>query len=170
MTKKTDKLWPSPDYFRQLERVRAAVGKAVYLAELRDTAINTGVKISDEALKLLAVVDYPEPDPYRQLFPHILVFNDGRGVNLGRIARISVNTAFGPSAEDVLYQNQEFLQEVLFAPRVLSQQSIANTSKSILALMFGDQPGQLLAGCYDDKDKLPDAPVNRLSEDKNSGG
>lgn len=167
--KKTDRLWPLPDYFRQLERVRAAVGEAVYLAELRDTAINSGVKISDEALKLLAVVDYPEPDPYRQLFPHLLVFNDGRGVNLGRIARLSINTAFGPPAEDVLYQNQEFLQEVLFAPRVLSQQSIANTSKGLLALMLGDQPGQLLAGCYDDDDKLLEAPDKALPQGKNSG-
>lgn len=169
MTKKTDKLWPSPDYFRQLERVYSAVGKAVYLAELCDTTVNTGVKISDEALKLLAVVDYPEPDPYRQLFPHILVFNDGRGVNLGRIARISVNTAFGPSAEDVLYQNQEFLQEVLFAPRVLSQQSIADTSASLLAQMFGGQPGRLLAECYDDDGKLLDTPAKALSQGKNSG-
>lgn len=147
--KKIDKLWPSPDYFRQLAALRNAVGKIVYLAELRDTAINAGVKISDEALKLLAVADYPEPDPYRQLFPHLLIFDDGRGVNLGRIARISVNTAFGPEADDVLYQNQDFLQEVLFAPRVLSRDSIAYTSKSILAQMFGDQPGRLLAESAD---------------------
>jgi hypothetical protein len=171
--KQINQLWPPADYYRQLEQLRAAVGQTVYLAELRDTAINAGVKISDEALRLLAVTGFPEPDPHRQLCPHMLVLSDGRGVNLGRIARVSINQAFGPAAEDVLYENHEFLQEMLFAPRSLSRESLAATSREILSLMFGEQPGRLLAQCYDEGVEQPVAAAAALNDetpaDKNSG-
>lgn len=164
--KQTNQLWPPTDYYRQLEQLRAAVGSTVYLAELRDTAMNAGVKISDEALRLLAVVEFPEPDPYRQLCPHMLILDDGRGVNLGRIVRVSINQAFGPSAADVLYQNQEFMQDVLFASRTLCRESLSNTSKGIFARMLGEQPGQLLAECYDEEPAHLHAPDKALADDK----
>lgn len=167
--KRTDQLWPPPDYYRQLDCLRAAIGQTVYLAELRDTAMNAGVKISDEGVRLLAVVEFPEPDPYRQLCPHMLILDDGRGVNLGRIVRISVREAFGPAAENILYQNYEFLQDVLFAPRRLSRDSLSHTSKQIFSRMLGPQPGRLLAECHEDKSERLDTPVNQPDAPDTSG-
>ncbi len=150
-----NELWPAPAYYRQLARLRSAVGQPVFLAEINMTAINAGVKIADESLVLLAVIDYPQPDPYRQLCPHMLVLDDGRGINLGRIARVSMNRAFSPEIDDILYQNQEFAEQVLFAPRELSRASLSNTSKVLLAQMFGDQPGRLLENCREEAVPMP---------------
>lgn len=136
-------LWPSPEYFRYLECLRQAIGSPVFLAEINITAINLGVKLSDTPLTLLAIVDFPKPDPHKQLYPHLLIFEDGRGINLGHLARISLQ-AFNPSPEDVLYANHSFNQEVLFAARTLSRESIRATSTALLSEIFGDQPGRLL--------------------------
>ncbi|MEZ5447834.1 MAG: hypothetical protein R3E95_20960 [Thiolinea sp.] len=141
-------LWPPSSYYQQLARLRQVIGQTLYLAEIRDTTMNAGVHFSSTGYQLLAIVDYPQPDPYRQLCPHLLILDDGRGVNLGRIARISINTAFGPNEDEVLYQNAEFMDKVLLAPRQLSRQSITATSKAIMAMALGDQPGRLLATCY----------------------
>ncbi|WP_298613069.1 hypothetical protein [uncultured Thiothrix sp.] len=137
-------LWPSPEYFQFLERLKNSIGSPVYLAEINITAINLGVKLSSTPLTLLAIVDFPRPDPYKQLCPHMLIFDDGRGINLGHIARISLR-AFNPEPQHVLYSNRSFNQEVLFAPRILSRDSIRATSSSLLAEIFGDIPGRLLA-------------------------
>lgn len=139
-----DGLWPAPDYFRYLERLKQAIGSPVFLAEINMTAVNLGVKLSDTPLVLLAIVDFPRPDPYKQLCPHLLIFDDGRGINLGHIARISTQ-AFNPQPQDLLYENRSFNQEVLFAPRTLSRASIRATSTALLAEIFGDEPGRLLA-------------------------
>ena len=140
-----EQLWPAAEYYKQITRLKQAVGKMVFIAELKDTAINAGVNFSDTPLVLLDVIAYPEPDPYRRLCPHMLILNDGRGVNLGRVVRVTINQAFGPTHNDVLFQNTDFIEEVLFAPRVLSRESIAATSRGILSEMFGDEPGKLLA-------------------------
>ncbi|MFM2318645.1 MAG: hypothetical protein RLZZ215_1266 [Pseudomonadota bacterium] len=138
-----DELWPSPQYFRYLERLKQAIGSPVFIAEINITAINLGVKLSDTPLTLLAIVDFPKPDPQKQLYPHLLIFEDGRGINLGHLARISLR-AFNPAPDDLLYVNHPFNQEVLFAPRTLSRESIRATSTALLAEIFGDQPGRLL--------------------------
>lgn len=138
-----DELWPSPQYFRYLERLKQAIGSPVFIAEINITAINLGVKLSDTPLTLLAIVDFPKPDPQKQLYPHLLIFEDGRGINLGHLARISLR-AFNPASDDLLYANHPFNQEVLFAPRTLSRESIRATSTALLAEIFGDQPGRLL--------------------------
>lgn len=137
-------LWPSPDYFQFLERLKNSIGLPVYVAEINMTAINLGVKLSSTPLTLLAIVDFPQPDPYKQLCPHMLIFDDGRGINLGHIARISLQ-AFNPEPRHLLYSNRSFNQEVLFAPRTLSRESIRATSTALLAEVFGDVPGRLLA-------------------------
>ena len=103
------------------------------------------MRFTDKALGLLAVVDYPQPDPYRQLCPHLLVVDDGRGINLGRIARISINTPFVASADDIVFINQGFVDNVLLAPRTLSKAFIRQTSQLLLAQLFGDVPAQALA-------------------------
>lgn len=143
-------LWPPADYHQQVAQLRLAVGEPIFLAELRDTAINAGVKFSDQALTLLDIIDYPQPDPYRQLCPHMLILDDGRGVNLGRVVRVSRKQAFGPAEEDILFRNASFIDEVLLAPRVLSRESIANTSRELLSRMLGDEPGRLLQSAADE--------------------
>ena len=144
-----EQLWPPAEYHQQVAQLRQAVGEPVFLAELRDTATNAGVKFSDQPLVLLSVIDYPKPDPYRQLCPHMLILDDGRGINLGRVIRVSRKQAFGPAAEDILFRNAEFIDGVLLAPRTLSRESIANTSREILSLMFGEEPGRLLHSTSD---------------------
>ena len=138
-----DELWPAPEYFHYLARLRQAVGTPVFIAEINITAINLGVKLSATPLTLLAIVDFPKPDPQKQLYPHLLIFEDGRGINLGHLARISLQ-AFNPAPDELLYANHRFNQEVLFAPRRLSRESMRATSTALLAEIFGDQPGYLL--------------------------
>ncbi len=139
-----DGLWPSPEYFQFLERLKNSIGSPVYLVEINLTAINLGMKWSSTPLTLLAIVDFPKPDPYKQLYPHMLVFDDGRGINLGHIARISLR-AFNSEPQHLLYTNRSFTQEVLLAPRTLSRESLRATSTALLAEIFGDVPGRLLA-------------------------
>lgn len=138
-----DELWPAPEYFHYLARLKQAIGTPVFIAEINITAINLGVKLSATPLTLLAIVDFPKPDPYKQLYPHLLIFEDGRGINLGHLARISLQ-AFNPTPDEVLYANHTFNQAILFAPRSLSRESIRSTSTALLAEIFGDQPGHLL--------------------------
>jgi hypothetical protein len=141
----TENLWPTQEYYQQVERLRAAIGQPLFIVEISATDINAGVKFTDKALTLLGIADYPQPDPYRQLCPHLLILDDGRGVNLGRIARITINNAYSPASEHILFTNHEFMQNVLAAPRSLSRESIAATSRALLEQIFGDTPGQYLA-------------------------
>lgn len=140
----SDTLWPSPSYYQQIAQLKQAIGHSIFVAEIHLSAINAGVKVSDEAHVLLAVIDFPRPDPYLQLCPHMLILDDGRGINLGHIARVSIHQAFGPEPDNILFQNEEFTQNMLFAPRELSRASIARTSKRLLSEVFGDEPGKLL--------------------------
>ena len=102
-------LWPSPDYARQLEALRAAVGETVFIAELELTDVQLSARLTDKPYVLLGVVDFPRPDPARGLTPHLVVLDDGRGVNLGRIARITRSRAFNPAPADVLYRDAPIL-------------------------------------------------------------
>lgn len=139
-----EQLWPAAEYYQQVARLQQAIGEKIYLAELKDTSINAGVTFTDAPLILLNIVEYPQPDPYRRLCPHMLILDDGRGVNLGRVVRVSLNKAFGPAQDDVLFRDSAFMDEVLLAPRVLSRESIAQTSQGILSQILGDEPGRLL--------------------------
>ncbi len=141
----TENLWPSAAYFAQVEQLRLVVGQPVYIVEITETDINTGVKFTDKPLTLLGITDFPRPDPYRQLCPHLLILEDGRGLNLGRVARITLNSAYSPPPDDVLFLNREFVENVLEAPRTLSRESVAATSRLLLAQLFGDTPGKYLA-------------------------
>ncbi|HPE58761.1 MAG TPA: hypothetical protein PLB10_00370 [Thiolinea sp.] len=160
-------LWPAADYFTALQKLQAVVGQPVFVAEINMTDINAGIKISGTPLILLAIVDFPRPDPYRQLAPHLLIFDDGRGINLGRIARISRESAFDPGTEQILYLNRPFTQAQLFAPRTLSREQLGQTSRALLAEMFGPEPGRLLASLDQTPVTPPaaDAPVLRHEYD-----
>ncbi|WP_201247109.1 hypothetical protein [Halochromatium salexigens] len=129
-------LWPSADYQAQVERLRAAVGEPIYLAELRETDIQLGVHLSDRAYLLLGVIDFPRPDPARGLAPHLILLDDGRGVNLGRIARIS-RQPFQPTDDQLLYLDRAADQTLLFADRRLSQRFIAERTQAVLGQVLG---------------------------------
>ena len=130
-------LWPGADYHAQVERLRTAVGQTIFLAELDATAVQLAVRITDRPYKLLSIMDFPRPDPSTGLAPHMIVLDDGRGVNLGRIARISVNRAFRPDPAEILFQDRAVLQTLLFQDRQLSPQRIAQTSKALLGELLG---------------------------------
>ena len=132
-------LWPSADYPAQVERLRAAIGERVYLAELRETDIQLGVQVTDRAYELLGVIDFPRPDPARGLAPHLILLDDGRGVNLGRIARIS-RRPFQPTADEVLYLDRVADQTLLFADRRLSHRFIAERAQAALGQVLGRAP------------------------------
>ncbi|SEA49287.1 hypothetical protein SAMN05660964_01719 [Thiothrix caldifontis] len=144
MMNHAEDLWPSAAYYQQVEQLRGLIGQPLYVVEIDSTEINAGVSFTGKPFVLLAIVDFPRPDPYRQLCPHLLVLDDGRGVNLGRVARISRERAFAPAAEDIVFSNQEFVENVLFAPRKLSRALVAATSRLALGEMLGKQPDTLL--------------------------
>jgi hypothetical protein len=130
-------LWPSPDYVRQMEALRAAVGETVFVAELELTDVQLGARLTDKPYVLLGVVDFPRPDPARGLAPHLVLLDDGRGVNLGRIARITRSRPFSPAPDDVVYQDRPVLQELLFNERRLSPAYIAHQSQRLLGELLG---------------------------------
>lgn len=129
-------LWPSADYGGQVERLRAAVGETVYVAELNDSATQLGVQISDRAVELLGVLDFPRPDPARGLAPHLILLDDGRGINLGRVARIS-RRPFQPARDELLYLDATAYRDLLFADRRLSKGFIGDRGRATLGQLLG---------------------------------
>ena len=138
-----DGLWPSASYQRQVQALRAAVGRQVYLVELSVGGGEIGATLTGTPLELLAVLDFPRPDPARGLYPHLVLLDDGRGVNLGRVARISVNRPFAPGPEDILFQPGE-AAAFLFRERRLSPAFIAERSRALLGRLLGHPPGEAL--------------------------
>ncbi|WP_082806171.1 hypothetical protein [Marichromatium gracile] len=134
-----DDLWPGADYQRQVERLRGAVGETVYLVELIEGVGQLGAHLSDRPCELLAVLDFPRPDPARGLTPHLVLLDDGRGLNLGRVARIS-RRPFAPRATDLLYLDAVAERRVLFAERRLSPTFIAERAHRVLGQTLGCAP------------------------------
>lgn len=130
-------LWPSENYAQQIERLNKAVGKNVYLVELRPSDINLSINLTDRPYELIAVMDFPRPDPEKRNYPHMIVLDDGRGINLGRIARISVDTPFDPPPAHILYLEQDTVHNLLFRKRRLSKASIISRSRELLGMMLG---------------------------------
>lgn len=147
-------LWPPASYYQQVAALRAMVGQAVYVVEITTTDMNAGVHFPGQAVELLAVVDFPKPDPYRQLCPHLLILGDGRGVNLGRVARVTCQRAFAPEAADVVFSNHEFVEGVLLAPRTLSREFVAATTRAALGRMLGKPAQAQLEGIDKDSNIL----------------
>jgi hypothetical protein len=135
-------LWPSPEYAEQVERLRAAVGETVYLAEIEATLVQLGVRLTDQPYILLGVLDFPRPDPSRGLAPHLILLDDGRGVNLGRIARISRDRPFGPEPTQVLFHDRRSVQALLTRERQLSPELIAQRSRQLLSEILGEPTAQ----------------------------
>jgi len=131
------RLWPSPEYSRQVEQLRAAVGETIYLAEIAATDIQLGIRITGKPYVLLGLVDFPRPDPLKGLAPHLVLLDDGRGVNLGRIARITREHPFNPAPADILFQDREASQALLWRDRQLSNSFIAQRAKALLGEVLG---------------------------------
>lgn len=131
------KVWPSRVYARQIERLRLAIGKQVYLLELSFNGVDIAAILKGEPYILLDVLDFPRPDPAGNLYPHIAVFDDGRGINLGRIARITINRTFDPAPRDILYQQTQITRALLFRKQRLSARHIARISHIQLARLLG---------------------------------
>lgn len=134
-----ERLWPSANYSQQVERLKQAIGRPVYLVELRPEDIHLGIRFSDTAFELVDVVDFPRPDPEQGLAPHMLILDDGRGINLGRIARVTVDTPYSPPRENILYQESHLMDQLLLRERRLSEASIAERSKLLLGRFLGKQ-------------------------------
>jgi len=130
-------VWPSADYQRQVERLRAAVGRTVYLVELAASPITLGVRQTGQAHVLLDVIEFARPDPARGLAPHMIVLDDGRGINLGQLVRISLDRAYGPSTEQTLYLDRELQQQLLLRERRLSREFIARHARLLLGQVLG---------------------------------
>lgn len=130
-------LWPSQDYSAQLERLREAIGREVFLVELVPTGTELAVSMPGQAVVLLDVLPFPRPDPARALAPHLLLLDDGRGINLGRIARVSVDRPFSPAPNQVLYRDRNALDGLLFAERRLSKSYLAERSRVLLGRLLG---------------------------------
>jgi len=130
-------LWPSPNYLRQVDSLRNAIGEKIFLVEFKPGNINLGVNYTGIDYELLDVINFPRPEPTNGIAPHIIILDDGRGINLGRIARITINNAFNPSDSDTLYRDSLLIDEFLLCERRLSKASIAACSKSLLGEILG---------------------------------
>lgn len=150
-------LWPSPDYNRQIEQLRAAIGETIFLAELSDSPVQLGVRLTATPYVLLGLIDFPRPDPTRGLAPHLLLLDDGRGVNLGRIARVS-RRPFTPQPAELLYQDRVAEQNLLFAERRLSRAFLGVRSRVALGECLGYSPpevARLITGPRDQETEFP---------------
>jgi hypothetical protein len=130
-------LWPSATYARQVSRLRAAIGANVYLVEVLASETHLAVRQTSTPHVLLDVLEFPRPDPARGLAPHLILLDDGRGINLGRLVRISVGQAFGPAPAQVLYQDRVLQERLLLGRRRLSHEFIARSSRLALGRLLG---------------------------------
>lgn len=132
-----ERIWPSANYSQQVERLRQSIGSEIYLVELKPEDIHMGIRYSDTPFELIDVLEFPRPDPARGLAPHLILLDDGRGINLGRIARITIDTPYSPPVENILYQESFLMDRLLLRERRLSEASIAERSKLLLGRFLG---------------------------------
>lgn len=146
--KNSHAIWPSENYVHQIEKLKASIDNKVFLVELRPTNSTIAIRHTDQAYQLLAVIDFPKPEPEKGLFPHCILLDDGRGVNLGRIARISLSRPFDPSKEQIIFEENDYLNKLTSPEHRATKESIAATSKFLLGAILGkeqeQQPRQII--------------------------
>jgi hypothetical protein len=130
-------LWPSQEYDEQIELLKNAIGEEIYILEVNVSDIYITLTQIGRSHRLLDVIDFSQPDPEKFLFPHMIITDDGRGVNLGRVARVTLNHAFMPETEDVIYKEHFLLKQLAYCERRLSGKSIQRASKAQLARILG---------------------------------
>jgi len=136
-------IWPSADYDRQVGRLRAAIGQPIHLVELEISATHVHIRQLGQPYILLDVLAFPRPDPSRGLTPHLILLDDGRGLNLGRIARISLESTFNPAPSQILYQDREALEGLIYRDRRLTPAFIAERAHRIMGQALGKDPEAL---------------------------
>ena len=132
-------LWPSDEYDEQVQQLRQNIGEAIYIVEIKVSDINLAVTMQGKPMVLLDVLSFPAPDPAKRLYPHMLLLDDGRGLNLGRVARITMGRPFDPSPEEILFQEHQLLKSLLFHERRLSDETVSQVSKNNLIRLLGRQ-------------------------------
>jgi hypothetical protein len=137
-------VWPSRGYARQVARLRRAIGRPVFIVELTFSGLAVGAVYHGEPRVLLDITAFPRPDPSNGLYPHMLVLDDGRGINLGRIARVSVNHAFDPDPADVLFSDRALQRKLLYGPQRLNPRRIARVAREQLRRLLGKPARRLL--------------------------
>ncbi|MFP4132051.1 MAG: hypothetical protein ACLFVF_08050 [Thiohalospira sp.] len=133
-------IWPDAAYHDGVAALRAHLGETVWLLETTFNGWQAPVLHPGEPVRLLAVVDYPEPDPRRGLLPHLLITDDGLGRNLGRLLRVSVGRPFDPAPEEVLYRNGPLVERLCFRQRRLSRAWLREAAHYHLGRTLG-RPG-----------------------------
>ena len=129
-------VWPSRSYARQVATLQRRIGQPIYIVELTFNGLAVGAVFHGEPRVLLDVVAFPRPDPSNHLYPHMLVLDDGRGINLGRIARVTVNHAFAPDKTDVLYGNHALQHRFLYRAQRLTPRHIARIARQQLRVLL----------------------------------
>lgn len=137
-------VWPSRSYARQVATLQRRIGQPIYIVELTFNGLAVGAIFHGEPRVLLDVVAFPRPDPSNHLYPHMLVLDDGRGINLGRIARVTINHAFAPGKADVLYGNHALQHRFLYRAQRLTPRHIARIARQQLRLLLGKPMDKLL--------------------------
>lgn len=149
------KLWPPDSYYKQLKNLYKVLNKAVYIIPLQQNQNSLTFSITGKSIILVAIIDYPIPEPENHIFPHMLVFNDGTGINLGRILQVSTNHAFNPGKEDIIYEDIKMQNTLMFRERQLNEESIHLASRTSL--------GELLGIADDDNKKLTQPGKSKIT-------
>lgn len=130
-------VWPSRSYARQVATLQRRIGQPIYIVELTFNGLAVGAVCHGEPRVLLDIVAFARPDPSNHLYPHMLVLDDGRGINLGRIARVTVNRAFTPDKTDVLYGDRALQNQFLYRAQRLTPRHIARVARQQLRTLLG---------------------------------
>lgn len=134
----SNSLWPDEKYDAKLEKLQRLIGREIFLIEAVVTEINAGIHHTGHAYTLLSIVDYPQPDPKTGLLPHNIILDDGRGINLGRIIQISIESAFTESEKNIIYRNDNLLDNLLPHYNSLDKKTLTQISKALLANILGE--------------------------------
>ena len=141
-------VWPSRSYARQVATLQRRIGQPIYIVELAFNGLAVGAVFHGEPRVLLDVAAFPRPDPSNHLYPHMLVLDDGRGINLGRIARVTANRAFAPDKTDVLYGNRALQHQFLYRAQRLTPRHIARIARQQLRVLLGKPMDKLLGRAW----------------------
>lgn len=140
------RIWPTDAYPQQVDALKASIGSKIHLVEIHQTDINISVSMTSKCYELLGVIAFPRPDPEKGILPHLILLDDGRGINLGRIARVTKNTPFKPPDANILYQDALLMQRFLLRDRRLTKASIAEKSKALLGKILGKTVDESIKG------------------------